>query len=181
MNKIAVFLDRDGIVNERIIDDYVKTIDDFVFIEDFFETFRIIHDFGALTFLVTNQQGVGKKLMTVKDLSIIHNQMNLILKKKCGANFTEIFFCPSLDEDNDFRRKPNPGMILEAIEKYKLIPEKCIIIGDSKSDILSGKSAKIKTIYIGEVNSEVSSSDYKFKNHKELNSNLEVILSELLL
>jgi histidinol-phosphate phosphatase family protein len=180
MNKGAVFFDRDGIVNQRIFGDYVKALSDFVFIEDFFETFRIVKNHNLLSFIITNQQGIGKGLMTAEELHSIHHFMNQKLIQKTGFTFDEIFFCPSLESDNDYYRKPNPGMILEAIEKYNLTKEKCIIIGDSESDIIAGIKAGIQTIYISTVKMQNDIiPNYSFINMNELNQNLHKILTLL--
>lgn len=177
MSKPAVFFDRDGIVNERIVGDYVKSIKEFQFIPDFFTTFQIVLSCDCYSFLVSNQQGIGKGLMTEHDLQEIHHFMNLKLISITDYTFDEIFFCSSLDEQNDYRRKPNPGMIIEAIGKYKLDKTKCIFIGDSLSDVKAGKNAGIKTILISrESLMEDEKADYQFDSLKELNSNLPQIL-----
>ncbi|MDQ1266151.1 MAG: D-glycero-D-manno-heptose 1,7-bisphosphate phosphatase, partial [Bacteroidota bacterium] len=67
MNK-AFFFDRDGIVNHRIIGDYVKNINEFRFKDEFFQIFETVKSQGYLAILVTNQQGIGKGLMTEEDL-----------------------------------------------------------------------------------------------------------------
>lgn len=180
MSKPAVFFDRDGIVNERIVGDYVKSIKEFQFIPNFFTTFKLVLSSDCYSFLVSNQQGIGKGLMTELDLKEIHNFMNLHLISNTGNTFDEIFYCSSLDEQNDFRRKPNPGMILEAIEKYKLEKSLCIFIGDSLSDVKAGKNAGIKTILISKESlKENDKADYQFNSLKELNSELPKILEEL--
>lgn len=176
----AVFFDRDGIVNERLIGDYVKSINEFIFNEDFFGTMKITKSLGFLSFLITNQQGIGKKIMTFADLGEIHNFMNQKLVEKSGCTFNEIFVCGSLNSDNDPRRKPNPGMILEAIEKYGLNPQKCIMVGDSESDILAGYNAGTNTIFIGDLSGNLSvEPTFSFQTLRELNFNLQSILEEL--
>lgn len=180
MIDFAVFFDRDGIVNERLIDDYVKSINEFIFNDDFFDTMKITKSLSFLSFLITNQQGIGKKLMSYEDLDEIHNFMDKKLIEKSGCTFNEIFVCGSLNSDNDPRRKPNPGMILEALEKYKLNPRKCIMVGDSDSDILAGYNAGINTIFIGELSESLSvEPTFSFQTLKELNFNLQSILEEL--
>ena len=83
MNK-AFFFDRDGIVNKRIIGDYVKEISEFEFIPEFFDIFELICKKGYIPILVTNQQGIGKKLMTEEQLIIVHDYMNKNLLDKTG-------------------------------------------------------------------------------------------------
>ena len=114
----AFFFDRDGIVNVRLVGDYVRKIEQFVFMEDFFELLIRVKKLGFLAILVTNQQGIGKGLMGESDLEEIHGFMQKTMFEKTGFNFDDIFYCPDLEESGSFRRKPNPGMIFEASEKW---------------------------------------------------------------
>jgi D-glycero-D-manno-heptose 1,7-bisphosphate phosphatase len=188
MNNFAVFFDRDGIVNKRIINDYVKNIDEFEFIPDFFYIFTMVKQFGFQTFLITNQQGIGKKLMTEDDLNTIHQYMQDVLLIRTGYKFDKIYFSPSLAQENDYRRKPNPGMILEAIKDFNLNPNSCLMIGDSISDVLAGKNANISTILIHGQNHYKSisidelqrlQSDYVFADFEELARHLPLILHDI--
>lgn len=174
MKNKAFFLDRDGIINERLIGDYVKSIEEFVFIDEFFTLLKKIKEYDFLAILISNQQGVGKSLMTAADLEKIHNYMQNELYKKTGYRLDDIFTCTSLASENDFRRKPNPGMIFEAIEKYDIDPNQSFIVGDSISDIDAGKRACVKTIYIGDDNKIVA--DFNFVNLKELVEHFDDVL-----
>jgi histidinol-phosphate phosphatase family protein len=93
----AFFFDRDGIVNERIIGGYVTDVDQFVFIDDIFPLLKHVKDFGFLTILVTNQQGVAKGLMSEADLASIHAFMQEELVHKVGSGFDDIFTATELD------------------------------------------------------------------------------------
>ncbi len=115
MNK-AIFFDRDGIVNYRPVGDYVKSPQEFRFLPDFLEFFVFIKKNNYLAIVITNQQGIGKGLMTDEDLSIIHLKMQEDLFNITGYNFDDIYYCPDLALTPSQRRKPNPGMILEAVE-----------------------------------------------------------------
>lgn len=165
MNK-AVFFDRDGIVNYRLIDDYVKSITQFVIIPDFPELFKVIKKSGYIAILITNQQGIGKGLMSIEDLENINALMQDILFKLSGYKFDDIFYCPDLEESNSFRRKPNPGMILEAADKWNIDLTNSYMIGDSESDIIAGKKAGVKTILIN-TNHNIEFADYNCNSIKE--------------
>ena len=178
MENKAVFFDRDGIVNLKLYNDYVKNIDEFIFLDDFFDTFKIVKSMGFLAFLVTNQQGIGKGLFTESDLKEIHTYLQNQLAERTGFKFDEISFAPNLAIENDFRRKPNPGMILELMQKYNISPSKAIMIGDSYSDILAAKNAGIRSIQISKYTYEISP-DFHFYSLKELNFRLQNILMEL--
>lgn len=172
----AIFFDRDGIVNHRKINDYIKTIDEFRFIPAFLETLKIAKNNGYLALLVTNQQGIGKGLYSITDLASIHNYMQSELIKLTGYKFDDISFCPSLHEVNDFRRKPNPGMILEFIDKYDLDVDKCWMIGDSESDILAAQNADIKSILIRDAFNRCQPT-FRFNTLEDLNKVFSQIIS----
>lgn len=172
MNR-AFFCDRDGIINQRIIGDYVKSVEQFVFIDDFFMIFSHFTKLGYLPILITNQQGIGKGLMSENDLNSIHRFMNSYLLKNTGHQFIDIFFAPELNDISSKRRKPNPTMILEAAEKHNIDTKHSFMLGDSKSDILAGKNAGCKTILISSEN--YYESDFFFTSHREMINNIDVL------
>ena len=134
-------------------------------LEDFIELFKYIKMNNYLAILITNQQGIGKGLMTLDELNIVHNYIQEKMLKKTGFEFDDIFICPDLAETNSYHRKPNPGMILDAIAKWNLEPKECWMIGDRKSDVVAGKRAAVNTILIGNYNiSEVAEADHIFLN-----------------
>lgn len=149
MNK-CFFFDRDGIVNKRKFGGYIKEYNEFEFIPEFLEIFKKVDELGFLKIIITNQQGIGKGLMKKEELSIVHNQMQFNLYKQFGFSFDDIFYCPDLANSGSQTRKPEPGMILEAIEKWDIDKEKSFFLGDSESDSLAGERAGTKTILIGD-------------------------------
>lgn len=146
----TLFLDRDGVINERIVGDYVKTIDEFVFLPGVLEAITTFSSIFSHIFVVTNQQGIGKKIMTERNLSVIHNYMRSEIEKN-GGKLTEIYFAPNLAGENNLLRKPNTGMGLQAKKDYPAIDfKRSIMVGDSNSDIEFGTNLGMKTIKIGE-------------------------------
>jgi D-glycero-D-manno-heptose 1,7-bisphosphate phosphatase len=157
----AVFFDRDGTVNIRIAGDYIKRKEEFKFIPDFIPFFKFIKEKGFLAVLVTNQQGIGKGKMTIQELNEVHEFMQNEMIKACGFCFDDIDFCQDLASTNSFRRKPNPGMILEAEEKWNIDPKLSWMIGDKPQDVIAGKRAGTKTLLLGFYNkSKVPEADY---------------------
>jgi D-glycero-D-manno-heptose 1,7-bisphosphate phosphatase len=148
MKKRAIFFDRDGVVNYRIVGAYVKTKHEFNFIPDFIPFFSMIKNLGYLAIIITNQQGIGKGLMDLAELEVVHTAMQTELLSLTNNSFDDIFFCSDLAETNSLRRKPNPGMLFDAIEKWDIEIENSWLIGDSKSDIEAGIKAKVKTILL---------------------------------
>lgn len=169
MNK-AFFFDRDGVVNYRIVGQYVDSPAKFKFIDDFFDFFRLVKTSGFLAVLVTNQQGVGKGLMSEEDLAGVHEYMQQILFKRAAYKFDDIFFCPALESENSLCRKPNPGMALSAIKKWNIDAEQSWLVGDRKSDIIAGKRAGLRTIKIGSEQFSDPKPDISAKNFFEIKS-----------
>lgn len=106
-------------------------------------------ELGYLVILVSNQKGVGKGLMTQEELCQVNEFMIQELIDRTGSKFDDVFYCVDIAEETSPRLKPNPGMLLEAIEKWNIDPLCSWIVGDSSKDILAGKRAGIKTILVG--------------------------------
>ncbi|MDD1504957.1 HAD family hydrolase [Lysinibacillus sp. CNPSo 3705] len=146
--KKALFLDRDGVIN--IEKNYVYRIEDFEFVNGIFEFVKSFQDKGYLIIIITNQAGIGRGYYTEEDFHILNNWMiNQFLKNEIVI--TEVFYCPFhpthgigkyLRDSVD--RKPNPGMILKAKEKYDINLMESILIGDKVTDILAGEVAGVK-------------------------------------
>ncbi|MBU1011983.1 MAG: HAD family hydrolase [Bacteroidetes bacterium] len=144
----TLFLDRDGVINRRIKDDYVKSIAEFVFLEKVPESLEKLTKLFGRIFIVTNQQGVGKGLINLSDLQIIHTFM-LNEIEKAGGKIDQVFFCPELNETNHPDRKPQIGMALKAKGEFPEIDfSKSIMVGDSISDIEFGKNAGMRTVFV---------------------------------
>lgn len=169
----AFFFDRDGIVNQRIMNGYVTDIEDFILIPDVVPLFRFVKEQGYLAILVTNQQGVGKGLMSESDLQRIHERMQTLLLNSTGFQFDDIYaateidisryrtccgeeFCPST-----IRRKPSPAMLLEARDRWNINFSGSWMIGDSISDAEAGRAAGVRTILIGDYTA-VEVADYMY-------------------
>ena len=148
--KKAIFLDRDGVVNKRLIDDYVKNWDEFQFIPDIFEVLGDIHQEEYLAILVTNQRGVGRGIMTRNDLHNVHRKMQQALLQKTGHQLDGIYACPHNNDDRCDCRKPAPKMLLQAAKDFQIDLQKSWMIGDSESDVMAGISAGCRTVKIGE-------------------------------
>lgn len=145
----TLFLDRDGVINVRIIDGYVTKIEEFDFLPNVIEAFRIFKDKFKHVVVVTNQQGVGKGLMTESDVEKVHEYMIQEVITN-GGNIDKVYFCPQLKSETDNYRKPSPKMAFFAKNDFPEIDfSKSIMIGDMNSDIEFGKNAGMKTIFIG--------------------------------
>ncbi|AVB77138.1 D-glycero-alpha-D-manno-heptose-1,7-bisphosphate 7-phosphatase [Methanococcus maripaludis] len=138
----TVFLDRDGVINKKLENDYVKSISEFEILEGVKIALQKLKELGYLLVVITNQQGIGKGIMSEKDLLKVHEHM---LKEL--PEIDDIFYCPHLNGTCNCR-KPENKMLYDAKEKLDIDFNKSWMIGDSKSDILCGKSVGCKTIMI---------------------------------
>lgn len=144
----SLFLDRDGVINRRLVDDYVKSWDDFEFLPSVLSSLAEFASRFRHIVVVTNQQGVGKGLMTRESLQMIHAKMVTEIVQ-AGGRIDQVFFCPDLSKSNSINRKPNIGMGLQARKAYPAIRfRQSVMIGDSISDMQFGKRLRMKTILI---------------------------------
>ena len=147
-NSWTLFLDRDGVINEKLEADYVKRLDEFKFKKGSLEAISKFSQMFGRIIIVTNQQGIGKGLMTEQDLSIVHDYM----KKKIvdtGGRIDSIQYCPHLASAQCNCRKPNTQMVLDAQNEFSEIDfSKSVLIGDSISDIEMGDAVGMHTIHI---------------------------------
>lgn len=160
-----IFFDRDGVINKRLFGDYVKESNQFIFNSGFFELFEKLKNDNFFTTVVTNQQGVGKKIMTEDDLISLHNFMQAELKTNTNFSFEIIKYCTSLAVEKDERRKPEIGMFAEILEELNYnynTQNKLFTIGDSVTDIIPGNMIGSTTIFIG----NKSTIDDEYKNKK---------------
>lgn len=144
----TLFLDRDGVINVRLIDDYVKNWEEFKFEEGALEAIKIFTKHFDTIVVVSNQQGVSKGLMSEKDLISIHKRMKEEISL-FGGRIDEIYYCTALRKEHNFSRKPKVGMGLKARKQFPNICFKqSVMVGDSTSDMQFGKRLKMQTIFI---------------------------------
>ena len=146
----TLFLDRDGVINKKLEQRYVTNFDEFVFVKNSDIAIRKLHKIFKRILIVTNQQGIGKGIMTEDDLNLLHLQM----QRKLNPDFDlidKIYFCPCLEGDSCNCRKPKTGMLEEAkLDFPEIIIKNSFLIGDSESDIEAGNKFGLKTIKVNE-------------------------------
>lgn len=149
--KIA-FIDRDGVINQKPFEDgqvtnYVTDVSLFRFNPDIFEVLIRLQKKGFQFIVITNQRGIARGLMSEDDLVDIHRHMLAGFKER-GIDILDIFFCPH-DKGECNCRKPLPGMLLSAAEKYNINLPESILISDRMHDVEMGEKFGIgKNIYI---------------------------------
>ena len=144
----TLFLDRDGVINERIMGGYVTSPSEFHFLEHVPVAISKLNKQFNLIIVVTNQQGIAKNLMSTCNLDEVHRYMIEALNK-VEAKVDKVYYAPGFKDEEDSIRKPNPGMGLLAKKDYPEIDfEKSIMIGDTDSDIKFGKNLGMKTVRV---------------------------------
>ena len=165
MNR-AVFLDRDGVINELVYHQEQEVIDSpftpgqFKLIPGVTEALKTLHDDGYLTILVSNQPGIAKGHMTEKNFELIRQKMNSELSGD-GAELDGEYYCLHHPEAvvEKYRvqcdcRKPLPGLLFKAAREKDIDLKESWLIGDNLSDIQAGKAAGCRTILIGTMKCE---------------------------
>lgn len=154
----AIFLDRDGTINKYVR--FLRNIDDFELLPDVAEAIREINESGYLAIVVTNQPVIARGELSFAELDRIHDKMETLLGEK-GAYLNAIYYCPH-HPDKGFAgeveelkiecncRKPKPGMLLKAVEDFNIDLSQSWMIGDSENDIMAGKTAGCRTVFLGD-------------------------------
>ena len=151
----ACFLDRDGVINKLLENDYVKRIDDFKFLPGIFNAIKLLNKLNYRIIVITNQACVGKSIITEKKLIDIHNYMKEKIHQKKG--YIDDIFYATYYKNSKFKkyranlndRKPNPGMLTKAIDKWNIDVTNSFFIGDSLTDEMAAKKLKIKFYFKG--------------------------------
>lgn len=141
MNK-ALFIDRDGVINIDKV--HVSEIARFEFTDGIFDLCRRYAAAGYIIIVITNQAGIAKGHYNEYDFKVLTAWMIEEFKHK-GIEIARVYHCP---HHSDFTgrcncRKPEPGMILKAVEEFGLDISVCVLIGDKESDLESGRRAGI--------------------------------------
>lgn len=158
----SLFLDRDGVINKKLDNDYVKHWMEFEFVEGAFEALKILAPKFKTIVVVTNQQGIGKGVYTTEDLALIHKNM-LYELHYLGGRIDKVYFSPYLEKEKHPSRKPGTGMGMEAKNDFPDIDfAKSIIVGDSMSDMEFGRALGMKTVFISDEKREDPKIDYNF-------------------
>lgn len=170
----SLFLDRDGVINERPKNDYVKRWSDFYFIDGVLDAIKLFSDKFKHIFIITNQQGIGKNLMTEENLVEVHQKMREEIIKN-GGKIDAVYHCPDLATKPVNCRKPGLYMANKAKDQFRGIDfQKSIMVGDTNSDMKFGKNAGMTTVFVGDdqefVNSELI--DLRFSSLSEFAFNL---------
>lgn len=151
----AVFFDRDGVINKDF--GYVHKIQDFEFYDDFFECATYFKSKDYKLIVVTNQSGIERGYYSTQDFLALSKFMQDSIFMRLKFRLDRIYFCPFLNDST--RRKPAPGMILQAMQDFSLNLSESMLVGDNLSDIKAGQSAGVgRLFFINRDNKNIESS-----------------------
>lgn len=171
----AIFLDRDGVINKEI--DQLHKVEDFELIKNVGKAIREINENGYYAIVITNQPMIAKGFCTYEDVIEINKKMETELGK-VGAKIDAIYLCPHhpdkgfSGENKKYKmkcscRKPGIGMIKKAVKDLNIDLENSFFIGDSTTDAMTAKNAKIR--FIG-VKTGYGCNDHKFSDRIKISS-----------
>jgi histidinol-phosphate phosphatase family protein len=141
----CIFLDRDGTLNPD--PGYISSLDDFTFFDYTLPSLKIMAGAGNRFCIVTNQSGITRGLIQSDDLDEIHSFIQQEFKKN-GIPLLGIYVCTDHPEQATERRKPGPGMFLEAEMDHELTLMNCLMVGDSAADIEAGEMLGMDTMLV---------------------------------
>ncbi len=142
----CIFLDRDGVINEKAPDgQYILRWEDFRFIPETVDWIKLFNAMDFLVIVVTNQRAVAKGLLTSRGLETIHSEM-LAALRSAGAHVDDVFYCPH-EEHTCECRKPKPGLVLQAQQKWDIDLHQSLMIGDSESDFALARTCEMRFIH----------------------------------
>jgi D-glycero-D-manno-heptose 1,7-bisphosphate phosphatase len=143
----TLFLDRDGVINVENPGTYVTSWEEFVFCDGVLNALQSLNNIFGNIFIVTNQRGVGRGIMSFEALIDIHGRMNATIIE-AGGRIDKIYACTAVSDD-DHNRKPNIGMAIQAKEDFPEVDyKKSVMVGNSISDMEFGKRLSMHTVFL---------------------------------
>ena len=141
-----VVLDRDGVINADS-DQYIKSPEEWTPIPGSLEAIARLTQAGFRVVVATNQSGLGQGLFDMATLNAIHNKMHKAVNQ-LGGRIDAVFFCPHAQDAGCSCRKPQPGMLLEIAERFKLVLAGVPAIGDSLRDLQAASAAGARPLLV---------------------------------
>ena len=143
----AVFLDRDGVINDGSLY-YTYRVEDFHFNDGVFEGLKLLQNAQYKLIVITNQGGVAKGIYKSSDVENVHAYMTKILSEQ-GIYLDGIYYCPHHSDISECEcRKPGTLLLEKAIEELKIDRRISYLIGDSERDIIAAEKAGLIAIKI---------------------------------
>jgi histidinol-phosphate phosphatase family protein len=142
-----VILDRDGVLNRERADGWVTSIDEWEWEPGALHAIDRLARSGVRISVVTNQSCIGRGVATRTDVDRLHREITDELRHRFDVD-VDVYVCPHVDDDRCACRKPEPGLILEAMRRHGSDPGRTIVIGDDVRDVTAGTRAGVGTILV---------------------------------
>ena len=161
---IAIFLDRDGVINKRTPSGFVLKWDEFEFLPGVVDAIKLINSRKIPIYVISNQSCVGRGLVTYDAVKDINDRMLKELEKQ-GAHIDQVYFCPHAPDAGCDCRKPRTGLFKAVAKTHKIDFPSSWFIGDSDTDIEAGKAIGCRT--------------YLLKDGEDIKSVIKGILTQI--
>lgn len=146
MSNRAIFLDRDGVINHNR-SDYVKTWTEFEFLPGALDALRALATLDVPTIVLSNQSAIGRRLTTLEAVQDINARMMEAIRA-AGGRVDEVLFCPHRPDEHCGCRKPQPGLLLEAAQRYSLDLSSCYLVGDAVTDMQAARAVGCRAVMV---------------------------------
>ncbi|MFH1684481.1 MAG: HAD family hydrolase [Candidatus Margulisiibacteriota bacterium] len=163
----AIFLDRDGTINEDVGD--LFSIEKLRFIPHAIEALKILQE-EFLLFIVTNQSGIGKNIFSQEEFVRFNKHFNYLLNKE-GVIIKKTYYCPHIKEEDCACRKPKPYFLKEADQEYNIDLTNSYVLGDHPHDIEMAQAVGANAIYL--------LTGHGKKHKKELSAKPDLVANDL--
>ena len=171
----SLFLDRDGIISRRIPDGYISRWEEFQFLDGVLEAIAKVSVIFGHILIVSNQQGIGKGLMSMESLEKIDTRMKQEIRR-AGGRIDKSYYSPFLASENHPDRKPGTGMALKAKADFPGVDfSRSVMVGDSISDMEFGRKLGMMTVLISENRDDFMEAkliDFQYTSLTEFVSNI---------
>ncbi len=162
VKNVAVFFDRDGVINKVILRDgkpcSPRKLEEFVFNEGIRETVSKLKDNGYKIIVISNQPELARGYISQETLELMSQKITEEIP------IDDVFICPHDDHHQCSCRKPKPGMLLEAAQEWKIDLNASFFIGDTWKDMEAGKAAGCKTILLDAIYNQEVHSDFRVRS-----------------
>lgn len=173
-----LILDRDGVINEDS-PHFVKSPEEWRPISGSLEAIALLNKANIFVAIASNQSGLARGLFNEATLQAIHQKMTHELKNHNG-HIDKIFYCPHGPDNHCDCRKPKPGLLIQAMNYFRVTPEETCFIGDSQRDIDAAIAAQCHAAIVKTGNGKAAHATGKLPSHIKIYDNLLTYVNTLI-
>jgi D-glycero-D-manno-heptose 1,7-bisphosphate phosphatase len=173
-SRAGILLDRDGVINERIMGGFVTSWSQFRFRDGVIPALAAFTRLDLPIVVVSNQSGIGRNLFSPEALKSITEQFVSGLKAQ-HARIDAVYYCPHTSDNDCDCRKPRPGLLLAAARDWHLDLERSVLVGDTESDLQAARAVNCRAVFFPSHHSASAAA----KKHLDANLSIVTDASEL--